>query len=246
MVHHELSSCQVRIFFNKNLEFSLILNCTVPSLMLFYNLMQSRVVSKGKIYELLGHYRRGPNLQNSFRFAIHYHAIYYCRYPWACECACIAYFYWNRYDAIGFVTWSLIQCIYALKCRVIIYLDDRFMNVRSQVPPTFIRTRNKRSRFLSCPLNFSKTLMRLRTIIFKNSHTSELCEKSVIFFYRNVLNTLVVGECNSVTLVSCMRAVGLLGLRTTTPRHCVYLDWNVVMWEEFHWRFLLSEVGSFG
>ena len=45
--------------------------------MLFYNLMQSRVVSKGKICELLGHYRRGPNLQNSFRLTIHYHAFYY-------------------------------------------------------------------------------------------------------------------------------------------------------------------------
>ena len=32
--------------------------------MLFYNLMQSRVVSKDKICELLGHYQRGPNLQN--------------------------------------------------------------------------------------------------------------------------------------------------------------------------------------
>ena len=62
--------------FYKNLEFSFILNCAVPSLMLFYNLMQSRVVSKGKICELLGHYRRGPNLKNSFRLTIHYHAIY--------------------------------------------------------------------------------------------------------------------------------------------------------------------------
>ena len=63
--------------FYKNLKFSFILNCAVPSLMLFYNLMQSRVVSKGKFCELLGHYRRDPNLQNSFRLTIHYHAIYY-------------------------------------------------------------------------------------------------------------------------------------------------------------------------
>ena len=35
--------------------------------MLFFNLMQSRLVSKGKICELSGHYRRSPNLQNSFR-----------------------------------------------------------------------------------------------------------------------------------------------------------------------------------
>ena len=63
--------------FNKNLEFSFILNSTVPSLMLFYSLMQSRVVSKGKICELLGYHRRGPNLQNSFRLTIHYHAVYY-------------------------------------------------------------------------------------------------------------------------------------------------------------------------
>ena len=63
--------------FYKNLEFSFILNCTVPSLILFYNLMQSCVVSIGKICESLGHYRRGPNLQNSFLLTIHYHAIYY-------------------------------------------------------------------------------------------------------------------------------------------------------------------------
>ena len=63
--------------FYENLEFSFILNCTVPSQMLFYNLMQSREVSKGKIWEFLGHYRRGPNLQNSSRLTIHYHAIYY-------------------------------------------------------------------------------------------------------------------------------------------------------------------------
>ena len=63
--------------FYKNQEFSIILKCTVPSLMLFYNLTQSRVVSKAKIGDLLGHYRRDPNLQNSFRLTIHYHAIYY-------------------------------------------------------------------------------------------------------------------------------------------------------------------------
>ena len=76
LVHHELSPCQDRIFC-KNVEFSFILNCIVPSFMLFYNLMHSRVVSKGKICELLGHYRRGPNLHSSFQLTIHYHAIYY-------------------------------------------------------------------------------------------------------------------------------------------------------------------------
>ena len=30
-------------------------------------------------------------------------------YLWAWECACIAHLYWNWYDAIGFVTSSLIQ-----------------------------------------------------------------------------------------------------------------------------------------
>ena len=55
-------------------------------------------------------------------------------YHWAWECACIVHLYWNWYDAIGFVTLSLIQCIYVLKCRVIICLDNRFMNVRPQVP----------------------------------------------------------------------------------------------------------------
>ena len=55
-------------------------------------------------------------------------------YPWAWECSCIAHLYWNWCDAIGFVTLSLIQCIYVLKCRVIICLGNRFMNVRPQVP----------------------------------------------------------------------------------------------------------------
>ena len=128
-------------FFYKNLEFSFIFNCTVPSLMLFYNLMQSRVVSKGKICELLGHYRRGPNLQNSFRDSLFITTLSIIEtYPWAWECAFIAHLYWNWYDAIGFITVSLIQCIYVLKCRVIICLDNWFMNVRPQVPPTFTRT----------------------------------------------------------------------------------------------------------
>ena len=56
--------------------------------------------------------------------------------PWAWECACIAHLYWNWYDAIVFVTVSLIEYIYVLKCRV----DNRFMNVRPQVRPTFTRT----------------------------------------------------------------------------------------------------------
>ena len=85
--------------FYKNLEFSFILNYTVPSLMSFYNLMQSRVVSKGKICELLGHYRCDPNLQNSFRLTLHYHAIYY----------------WN-------VSLGLRMCVYrALKLKLIWY-----------------------------------------------------------------------------------------------------------------------------
>ena len=54
-------------------------------------------------------------------------------YPWAWECACIAHLY-------SFVTLSLIQCIYVLKCRVIVCLDNRFMNIRPQVHPTFTRT----------------------------------------------------------------------------------------------------------
>ena len=110
--------------FYKNLEFSFILNCTVPSLMLFYNLMQSRVVTKGKFCEILGHYRRGPNLQNSFRLTNHYHVIYYwnvslglrmCVYR-----ALILKLIWCNW----FCHIVLIQCIYVLKCRVIICLDN--------------------------------------------------------------------------------------------------------------------------
>ena len=117
-------------------------------------------------------------------------------YPWAWECACIAHLYWNWYDAIGFVTLSLIQCIYVLKCRVIICLDNKFMNVRLQVPQ---HSSEQTQSFLSYPLNFSKPLMKFRKKFLKNSYTSELCEMSAICFGRNVLNTLVVGECNSVT-----------------------------------------------
>ena len=131
--------------FCKNLEFSFILNCTVRSLMLFYILMQSRVVSKSKIWELLGHYRRGPNLQNSFRLTIHYHAIYYwnvslglrmCVYR-----ALILELIWCNW----FVTLSLIQCIHVLKCRVIIW--------PSELSPVFcVFTRwGDSGDFLKCP-----------------------------------------------------------------------------------------------
>ena len=47
LVPHELTPCQVRIFDN-NLEFSFIFNCRVPSLMLFYNLMQATWSAKVK------------------------------------------------------------------------------------------------------------------------------------------------------------------------------------------------------
>ena len=136
--------------------------------------------------------------------------------------------YWNWYDAIGFVTLSLIQCNYVLTCRVIICLDTRFMNVRPQVPPTFTRT--NAVLFLSYPLNFSKTFVKLPKRFLKQVS----CAKCQPFFFGR--NALVAGECNSVTLVFCMRAVGS---RATTSRHCVYLDWNFVMWEEFHWRYLI-------
>ena len=134
----------------KNPTFSFILNCTVPSLMLFYNLMRSRVVSKSKICELLGHYRRGPNLQNSSDSLFITTLTIIETYPWAWECACIAHLYWNWYDEIGFVTLPLIQCIYVLKCRVIICLDNRFMNVRPQVPQH--SPEQTQSFFLSYPL----------------------------------------------------------------------------------------------
>ena len=78
--------------------------------------------------------------------------------------------------------------------------------------------------------------MKLRKRFFKKLTYKWAVRNVGLFFGRNVLNTLVA-ECNSVTLVSCMRAVGL---RATTSRH---LDGNFVTREEFHWRFLLSEVG---
>ena len=149
--------------FYKDLWFSFILNCTVPSLMLFYNLMKSRVVSKGKICELLGHYRRGP--KSTEFLPTHYSLPRYLllkRIP-GLENVRVSRVY-RAYDAIGFVTLSLIQCIYVLKCRVIICLDNRFMNVRPQVPPPFTRTKQS---FLSYPLNFSKTLIKLRKRFFK-------------------------------------------------------------------------------
>ena len=124
-------------------------------------------------------------------------------YPWAWEWACIAYLYWNWCDAIGFVTLSLIQRIYVLKFRVIICLDNRFMNVRPQVLPTFTRTN---AVILSYPLKFSETLMKLRTRFLLKKIAYKWVVRNVShFFGRNVLNTLVAGECNSVTLVSCMR-----------------------------------------
>ena len=92
--------------------------------MLFCNLMQSRVVSKCKICELLGHYRRGPNLQNSFRLTIHYRAIDLLlkRIP-GLENVRVSRTYIEIDDAIGFVTLSLIQYIYVL-CRAIIWPSE--------------------------------------------------------------------------------------------------------------------------
>ena len=129
--------------FYKNLEFSFILNCTVPSLMLFYSLMQSHVVSKGKICELLSHYRRGRSLQNSFRLTIHYHAIYY----WNVSLGLRMCLYRALILKLIWCNWLchivLDSVHFGLKCRVIICLDNWFMNARPQVPPNIYP--NKRS-----------------------------------------------------------------------------------------------------
>ena len=92
--------------------------------------------------------------------------------------------------------------------------------------------------FFIIPLNFSKTLMKLRKRFLKKLTYKWAVRNVGLFFGRNVLNTLVA-ECNLVTLVSCMRAVGL---RATTSRH---LDENFVMREEFHWRFFIVWGGFF-
>ena len=171
-------------------------------------------------------------------------------YPWAWECACIAHLYWNGYDAklvLSHCPWfnAFMSGIYVLKCRFNICLNNRFMNVRPQVPvppppPPPQHLPEQTQSFLSYPLNFSKTLMKLRKRFLKKLTYKWAVRNVSPFFGRNVLNTLVADECNSVTLVSFMGAVGL---GATASRH---LDWNFVMWEEFHGKFLLSEVGSFG
>ena len=126
--------------FYENLEFSFILNCTVPSQMLFYNFMQSRAVSKDKIWELLCHYRRGPNLQNSFRLTIHYHAIYYWNVSQGLRMCVYRALILKLIWCSWFCHIALDSMHVCLNCRVIICLYNRFMNVRPQVPPTFSRT----------------------------------------------------------------------------------------------------------
>ena len=130
----------VKFGFYKNLEFSFILNCTVLSRVLFYNVMQSRVVSKGKICELLGYYRCGPNLQNSFRLTIHYHAIY-CWNVFLGLRMCV-------YRALINIEIDMMQLVLSqcpwfnafMSLSVGSSFVNRFMNVRPQVPPTFTRT----------------------------------------------------------------------------------------------------------
>ena len=166
LVHHELSPCQFRIFMKTS-------NCHLFWIVHFHHRCYSTISCKAawSAKAKFGSYWVIIDVAQTYRIPsdslfittlsiieTHPHD------PRAWECACIAHLYWNWYDAVSFVTLPLIQCMYVLNCRVIICLYNRFMNVRSQVPPTFSRT---------YPLNFSKTLTKLRKrFLKKNSQTS--------------------------------------------------------------------------
>ena len=127
-------------FFYKNLKISFILNSTVPSLMSFYNPCKAAWSAKVKFASYWFIIDVAKTYRIPFDSLINTTLSIIETYPLAWECVCIADLYWYWYDAIGFGTLSLIQCIYVIKCRVIICLDNRFMNGRPQVPSTFTRT----------------------------------------------------------------------------------------------------------
>ena len=142
--------------FYENLEVPFSLICKVPSLMLFYNLMQSRVV-------VAQTYR----IPSDSLFITTLSIIE--TYRWVWECACIAHLYLNWYDAFGFVTLSLMQCIYVFNCMVIICLDNRFMNARPPPPNIYP---NKHSLFW---WNYEKGSL-------KKTHIQMSCAKCQPFF----------------------------------------------------------------
>ena len=133
LVPHELSPCQVRIFI-KTYNFDLFW------IVQFHHWCYSTISCKAAWSAKVNFASYWVNIDVTQTYRIHFDSLFITMlsiietYPWAWECACIAHLYWNWYDAIRFVTLSLIQCIHVLKCRVIICLDNRFMNVRPQVP----------------------------------------------------------------------------------------------------------------
>ena len=139
-MHHELSPCQVRIFI-KTWNFHLF--WIVQFHHWCYSTISCKAAWSAKVqfasYWVIIDVAQAYRIPSDSLFITTLSIIE--TYPWAWECAFIAHLYWNWYDAIfWFVTLSLIQCIYVLKCRVTICLDNWFMIARPQVPPTFTRT----------------------------------------------------------------------------------------------------------